>query len=214
MKTRYYCRNSKGRELFFVELLDEPLFTTMWLRFSFPVFFDLTKDMQRCIRFIEERIVKENLRIEMVDSLFKLVLKVPNIERVFFHETVLDSSGKLSEYNYNIQQQIIDDFIPDEYHPVTAMDGCVFESLSPYLYLKSQMEQIFLVTPEQFRQKVEQNQKLQNAYINLIDSTSKYFVDWFSMNGVEYEFYWMTCQQEPILYFICKSKNYNLKKIG
>lgn len=147
----------------------------------------------------------------MINSLFKLVLKVPNVERVFFHETVLDSNGKLSEYNYNIQQQIIDDFIPDEYHPVTAIDGCVFESISPYLFLKSHMEQILLVTPERFRHKVEQNQKLQNAYIDLIDSTSQYFVDWFSMNGVEYQFFWMTCQEEPVLYFICKAKIQILK---
>ncbi|MBK7968557.1 MAG: hypothetical protein IPK08_06270 [Bacteroidetes bacterium] len=150
----------------------------------------------------------------MVDSLFKLVLKVPNIERVLFHETVLDSNGKLSEYNYNIQQQIIDDFIPDEYHPVTAMDGCVFESISPYFILKSHMEQILLVTLSDFDTKLSKNQKLQNAYINLIDSTSKYFVDWFSMNGVEYQFFWMTCQEEPVLYFICKADNYNFKNIG
>jgi len=202
MNKRYFCRDKKGKDHFFIELLDEPILNSMWLRFSFEPQFILTPEMHTLIRCIEERLVQEPLRLKFVERLFDTIQKVPGIEQLYFKESVLDSNGSLLDENYLIQRDIASEFDPQIFKPYSDSDGFLFDYLAPYLFFASQRPEANTISRELFVEQINQSKDLQNSYATLVDSTAKYFVEWSEENGNKYGLYWMNTSEKTALFFV------------
>lgn len=202
MKRKYYARNTAGKDLFYIELLNEPLFDTLWLRFSFEPHFILTDEMNCLVRCIEERIVKEPLRIQFINRLINLINKIPGIEQLYFNESLLDESGKLQEENLMIQREMAASYEPEIFKPITAKDGFPFDYFAPYLYFASKRIDSNPITRCFFEALVEKHEHLSQEYAMLVDSTASFYVSWYVDNDERFGIYWMNLSEKPVLFFI------------
>jgi len=82
--TRHDCKDYKGNLLFYIEVAEYYFLQyTAWTSIPLSVLTD--KNVLLYLRIIEERVVKDELRLHFIEKLFRAIKEIPGIEKYYIN---------------------------------------------------------------------------------------------------------------------------------
>lgn len=204
MKTRIFCKDKAGRDLFFIDLYDIPELNKLWLRFSTGKKWILSPETERLINCIEERLVPESLRQEFIQRLLDTIQRIPDIEQVYFPDSLISKDGSYSEVYHNQLEEIYKDVIPDNFEPLTQASGYIFEDICGHLYLQSKSDNVTQLVESDFIKTLEYSERLKSVYYLTKGEGATYFNTTIKTQTESIEIFWMNYKGKTELAFIVR----------
>jgi hypothetical protein len=200
---RYYCKDERGRDLFFIEIVIDDELQWSYLNTS------LNYDFSGFIHFneLEKKItdfkIDETDRQRLADELFTCIKSLPTVEQYFFKVEYLDKSGRhVQEYSTVIQQIIQHKDFPDYTVFSGNINAFYFEYSLPFLYQKLSEQTAKVIDKKYFEKLIENNINLSVEYVEWLAENCEYFHVFLYDQNTQYDCFIMKQKKDIKLFFV------------
>jgi len=189
MITKYYCRDDKGRDLFFVSLHvfgpDEPYF----LDTSLGIDVKSLPGIHEMVEAICRKEYSDESRITLINTLFAHLQVIPGIEAKFLPDYALDKHGRFNEPYLRILHQVISEVEFPDYTPFAEnYNAFYFERIKPQFAQLLVEGKLTRMPQKQFVELLPMNPKLQELFVEYLAVNMAFytFSEWSESAPKEY----------------------------
>lgn len=174
---RIYCRNSAGKDLFYIELTYLGEYDLIFLNCSLEYDINQHSAAKLLIDNICQANLTEIVRSELVINLFDVIKNLPGIHAYYFPNNILSSTGKYQEcYARTIKELLYEKDFPDYTVFSLNVNTIYFNYALPHL--KNEIHSEFPVYADKthFEELICFNPELQLEYVELYSPDAEFFI--------------------------------------